>query len=105
MSAAAVAETIVVDPMVNGESAETIIAKVRKYLESRRPFDSVPASDEEFFACALARLTWQPSTVLTAESIELGRRDHKHWQQTGELPYYILQWRDLARQDIMHFIG
>jgi len=105
MSAAAIVEDRTADPMVNGESAETIIGKVRKYLKSRRPYDDVPEADEEFFACALARLTWQPSTVLTPEAIELGRRDHAEWQRTGELPYYILLWRDLARQDILHFIG
>lgn len=105
MSAVAVLESKTADPMVDGESAETIINKVRQYLKSRRPYDSVPESDEEFFACALARMTWQPSTELTAESIELGRRDHEVWQQTGELPYYILEWRKLARQDILHFIG
>lgn len=89
---------------VASESAETIISKVRQYLKSRRPFDPIPETDEEFFACALARLTWQPSVELTTEVLVSGKGDHAEWKRTGELPYYIIQWRELARVDIMHCI-
>lgn len=86
------------------ETPEKRIEIVRRYLNSRRPFEKVPEDEEEFFACALARLTFAPCNPVAPDMVALAKEDHAEWLRTRTLPYYIETWRDLARNDILHGI-
>ena len=102
MNSASIALTKV--PPVVEETSEKCIELVRRYLDSRRPFDKVPEDEEEFFACALARLTFAPFNPVDPDMAALAKEDHAEWLRTRTLPYYIVIWRDLARNDTMHGI-
>jgi hypothetical protein len=91
-----------VKPLVAEESPEQVICIVRKYLQSRRPFHTIPEAEEEFFAWALACLTFAPTNPICPDMIATAAEDHAEWKRTGDLPYYIVTWREVEQGDIFH---
>ena len=91
-------------PPVVEETPEKCIELVRRYLNSRRPFEKVPEDEAEFFACALARLTFAPWKPVEPDMVAVAMEDHAEWLRTRTLPYYIDTWRELARIDVLHGI-